>query len=346
MRISKRQLGQWLDGLGGVEAALRLRRHFVGPWLPVLTYHRVIDVPAGYPFDADVVDCTPEMFDRQMGLLARHFTPIGVHELRAFLDGEAPLPRNPVMITFDDGYRDNYDHAWPILQRHGLKAVFFIATDAMAHRRVYWWDRVAWICSRAAPGEFRLEYPTRLVLDLHGRRGEATAILLQLIKEQYGLDLERLLDELTRAAGLAWDEHLERELADSLLMTWDQVRALRDGGMDVQSHTRVHRPLHTLDRAALVAELAGSRDDLAAQLGEAPIAIAYPVGQSIAALGRIQRELERAGYRLGFSCGSGVNALWARIDPLDIKRMAAAAEPSFAAFRAALALPLLDGAVG
>lgn len=346
MRISRRQLGEWLDGVGGVTALLRLRERFVGPWLPVLTYHRIVDLPPGYPFDGEVVDCTPALFERQMAVLGRHFSAVGVAELCAFFDGEAPLPRNPVMITFDDGYRDNHEHALPILRRHGLKGVFFIATEPLEHRRLYWWDRVAWIFNHATRDTLRLAYPVPLALDLRAGRERAAAIVLQLIKEQYRLDLGRLLDELTAAAGLAWNADRERELADPLLMTWEQVCELRRCGMDVQSHTRTHRPLHTLDRQALIAELAGSREVLAGRLGEAPIAIAYPVGQSIAALPRIPRLLAGAGYRLGFSCATGVNALWGRVDPFDIKRMGAGAEPSLAGFRAAVALPLLDGAVG
>ena len=61
-----------------------------------------------------------------MEMLARYGTPIGIDELVRALDG-APLPKNPVMVTFDDGYRSCHDVALPILRAVGMRATFFVA---------------------------------------------------------------------------------------------------------------------------------------------------------------------------------------------------------------------------
>ncbi len=82
-------------------------------------------------------------------------------------------------------------------------------------------------------------------------------------------------------------------------MTWDHVRELKQGGMDVQSHTRTHRVLQTLSERELSDELTGSRSDLERELGERPRALAYPVGNPPLDSSPIRKALEQAGYEIG-----------------------------------------------
>jgi peptidoglycan/xylan/chitin deacetylase (PgdA/CDA1 family) len=130
-------------------------------------------------------------------------------------------------------------------------------------------------------------------------------------------------------------------------MTWDQVRALARSGMGVESHTRRHRVLQTLDAASLEDELAGSRKDLEAQIGRPVRVLAYPVGRRIASAAHIRRAIAQAGYRVGMSNKTGVNRLWPSlfrgvmppIDPFDIRRLAIDRSMSDAMFLTQVAVP-------
>lgn len=89
--------------------------------LPVLMYHHVSPTPG-------LVTLSPEVFRKQMEQLARGgWHSVGCAELEAFLAGR-PLPAKSVMITFDDGYLDNFVHAHPVLASLGLHAVMFVVT--------------------------------------------------------------------------------------------------------------------------------------------------------------------------------------------------------------------------
>src|SRR5213075_2805424 len=110
------------------------------------------------PYDPGVADATPVQFRRQMEMLARYGTPIGIDDLVRALDG-APLPKNPVMVTFDDGYRSCHEVALPILRQVGMRAVFFIATSYINERRLYWWEKIAVALSQARVATARLTYP-------------------------------------------------------------------------------------------------------------------------------------------------------------------------------------------
>lgn len=89
--------------------------------LPVLMYHHVSPNPG-------LVTVAPETFRAQMSWLAHHgYRSVGGDDLAAFLGGDA-LPPKSVMITFDDGYADNFIHAYPALREYGLKALLFLIT--------------------------------------------------------------------------------------------------------------------------------------------------------------------------------------------------------------------------
>ena len=252
-------------------------------------------------------------------------------------EGGAPLPKNPVMITFDDGYRECIDVVLPILKRHGGKATFFITTDHMNERRMFWWDRIAVIFRRSALDTIAIDFPRKLEL----ARDEAAQACLEIVKQERELDLPRFLAHLEERAQVTISEEEEARFVEQVLMTWEEVLALRDAGMDIESHTRRHRVLQTLDDEALRDELSGSRDDLARELGRAPRTVAYPVGRSIAAHAQIRAAVHAAGYRVGFSNASGATWLRTGIDPFDIGRLAMDRELPDAMFFGQLAIPQL-----
>jgi peptidoglycan/xylan/chitin deacetylase (PgdA/CDA1 family) len=306
------------------------------PGIAALTYHHIAEPDSGYTFDAEVADATPEQFRRHLELVLRHCTPIGIDELCAGLDGAA-LPPNPVMITFDDGYRSNADVALPILRELGVPAVFFIATRFVTDRRLYWWEAIAYIVKASRKREVGLGLPRPMSIDL-GAPG-AIRSLQHVVKRTVGLDVDRFIGELARTADVEWTPVVEKELADKLIMTWPQVRELDRAGMDIASHTRRHRVLQTLSDAELVDELVGSRQDLEREIGRPVRAVAYPVGLSIVGEPRIRHAVAAAGYRVGFTNASGINSLWRGVDAYDVRRCATDRGMSDPLLLAQIALP-------
>jgi peptidoglycan/xylan/chitin deacetylase (PgdA/CDA1 family) len=305
----------------------------------VLTYHRFALPDGAGVFDEGVADTTLETFERQMSLLKRWFNVLPLEDLFQFRTGR-PLPPNPVFVTFDDGYKDGFDIALPILKRYGIRATFFVATDYVDQRRLFWWDKVHLIVKSSPKESFELSYPARLSFRLRtdDERLATARALIRLIKDEHGLELERFLDEVSQACGSSIGRLEERRMADGLLMTWDHLRGLRDAGMGVQSHTRSHRTLQTVPLTQLRNELGGSREVLEKELGEPVRAIAYPVGKQLGRAPDIRAALHAAGYELGFSNGTGVNDVWT-FDPLDARRLCLDVSLSDAQFLAMLAIP-------
>jgi peptidoglycan/xylan/chitin deacetylase (PgdA/CDA1 family) len=288
--------------------------------------------------DAGVNDATPASFESHLRLVREYCSPITLGDFLGHLEGR-PLPPNPVLVTFDDGYRDNVDVALPILQRYGVRAVFFIATHYVGGRRLYWWDRISWIVKHARRYEFDVPGVGTLEIDERDRSAVERR-LHRLVKERPNLDLETFLDDLAHRADAPWSRAVEDDLVARHVMTWDDVRALRQAGMDVGSHTRTHRVLQTVPPDELEGELAGSRSDLETELGEEIRTIAYPVGRPVAQNPVLRHALEAAGYRLGLTYDTGRQSLRA-IDPLDVRRFAIEPSDTDRVLRVRMALPWL-----
>ena len=342
----RNQVAAGLDRIGFTPLTLRMLGQSWWPWprLTVLLYHRVNRPEEIGELDPNLVDATPEEFDAQMSILARYFSPVTIDQIVEARHGGA-LPRNAAIVTFDDGYRDNYQHAVPILKRHGLTAVFFVSTDYLTERRLFWWEIIRLVVRRSNRSEITLDYPFPCAFPISHEAEKTAAInkVIRIVKSSFAMDLPRFMEELYRGAGVAWSREEDRDEAERSILTWDDVRDMRAAGMDVQSHTRTHRVLGTLPDEAFENELAGSKRELEARIGAPVRTIAYPVGKSIATEPRIRDALGKAGYEMGFTSSPGLVRMNGDEDYLDLKRIPIDRGISAAKFRGALALPWLAG---
>jgi peptidoglycan/xylan/chitin deacetylase (PgdA/CDA1 family) len=346
MSAKRRYLASVLDRVGLSRAVLAARARNVYPWrwLTVVTYHRVAEATAR-GFDPDVVDASPADFERQLMMLKQYFTLVDTGDLDAWRAG-GELPRNPAMITFDDGYRDNHDVVLPILRRHQAKAVFFIATSYVSDRRLYWWEHINHVIADSPLDRLILEVgaPVPQSLDLAlgtaAERHTAVKVLLKLVKAEPGLDMEQFLDDLYRSAGLTFNRKDELGLVEEMLMNWDHIRNLSKAGMDVQSHSHSHRVLHTLPLEEVIRDLRRSKSDLEGAIDRPVVALAYPTGRPIRDQPLLRQAVLDAGYRYGFTVQRLVPL--ARIhDWLDIPRMMIDRAVSDSFYRSTLAIPSL-----
>ena len=114
------------------------------PGVAVLCYHGVRrEAEPGTRFPFDYLHVPAERFESHCRLIRECCDPISIDEWRAAADGGPPLPRRPVLLTFDDGYRSVLTEAAPILAAYALPAVIFVCTSPMPSTRVLWFDDLA-----------------------------------------------------------------------------------------------------------------------------------------------------------------------------------------------------------
>ncbi len=287
----------------------------VGAWrgLLVLNYHRIGD-PVGSMFDHYVFSARQEQFAEQLRLVTRCCDVIGLQDLdRALLDRRGQY----ALITFDDGYRDNYELALPVLKEARLPAVFFLTTGYLDEGLLAWWDEIAWMVRQSPRSGLPANEWTGEALPWDGaRRAQGVSRLLQVYKQLDGQDTDRYLNDLAVLTGSGRCPH---DTAQSLWMTWDMIREMRRMGMEFGGHTVRHPILSRLSPEEQWYEIDTSKRRIEAELGEPIEAFSYPVGAADCFDATTKTCLERAGYRWGFSFHGGF-AVAGHTDPYDIPR--------------------------
>lgn len=285
--------------------------------LLVLTYHRIGSLHDDQ-FGPGVFSATPEQFDTHVSYLKRHLSLITLDEAIAFVHGtlKERTPRCRVLITFDDGYLDNYQIAFPILRSHGAQGVFFLVTTMIGGSAVPWWDHIAFLISTARKPRFSLRYPTDLAVDI-GQNGAMKSIwhVSELYRSPATLDRDRFLRELHEAAESDNIAPTQRRF-----LNWEEAREMIKGGMAIGSHTHSHPVLSQIPPDQQHLELAQSRALLSQTLDVNVDSIAYPYGTPECFSGQTQSITRDAGYRIGFSFYGGTNPL-AATTPFDVKRL-------------------------
>jgi sugar transferase (PEP-CTERM/EpsH1 system associated) len=286
--------------------ALRIGRALAPSRLTILMYHRVLPVREALEYAVPAMTMGRDAFEAQMAHLARHYDVMGLSEATRALE-RGRVPRRAVAVTFDDGYRDTYEHAWPILRNYGIPAALFVVTGAVDRQVRPWWDVVADALSRLCPD------PGSLI-----ERGLLPGWLTRRL-DGPGRDdgCGRLVPEVIHhlnQVGRAERDHVVRVLQDSaaeppgahadLMLSWDQVREMHRGGMEFGAHTVTHAFLDELDETAVRQEVEGSVARLGAELA-APVSLfAYPRGRVSAG---VREVLARSGIRAAVTTRPGAN---------------------------------------
>jgi peptidoglycan/xylan/chitin deacetylase (PgdA/CDA1 family) len=286
--------------LRDVGAVRLLERAARRPGLLVATHHRVGD-PAASPYYEPVYSASPEAFRAQVRYLRDHFRVVTLQEVEAGAGREGPS----VLITFDDGYRDNFDAAFPILVELGVPATFFLPTGFLEAPRLPWWDHAAYVIKTSSRDRVVLDRPSPLTIDLTLRpRHDAVRAVIRLYLDGKVDDEPAFRAHLEERAGVEVDEPA---LGRELFMSWDQVRRLAGAGMAIGSHSHSHRNLAALPEPDQHRELAESKRVLERETGREVRALAYPFGWPGTFTDITRRLAESAGYGMAFSALAGVN---------------------------------------
>lgn len=317
---------------------LHLATGHLFPWVGVivLNYHRVVERRESL-LDQGLWSADIESFDEQIRWLKAHFDLISPREISYVL--RVKRGRH-VLVTFDDGFRDNYTIAFPILHAHRVPATFFVTTGFIDRPRLPWWDQIAWMV-RASTRE-TIHLPRYLVEPISlgdpgdPDREQAVRVLLRTYKALPACETDGFLDGVAEATGCGHPE--DSSLASELWMTWDMLREMRAGGMTIGGHTVSHQILSRMSPQEQWEEIAGCGKRLEEELGVPMRTFSYPVGHRDSFNADTRKCLERAGVSSAFSYYGGFRELSAW-DPYDVPRIAVERDMRFLDFRGCALAP-------
>lgn len=166
--------------------------------VPILLYHHIQDLPGDASDSLRRWTLTPAQFVEHMDWVAQQgFDVITMAQMNEHLNHGAPLPAHPIILTFDDGWKDNYTAVLPVLRKYRFPATFFITTESVGH---------------------------------------------------------------------------------SAFVTWEELKAMSEQGMDIQAHSVTHPHLTKLKDEAARREIEDSKKVIESRLGTAVVVFAYPFG--------------------------------------------------------------------
>ena len=299
--------GSVLNLLNGAGAFAPFRWASRGQAL-VLTYHRFSEREGEAPISA-------RAFDEQVKYLAAHYTLVPLSRLAECMR-KREVPQRLAAITIDDGYRDAYEIAFPILRKHRAPATVFVVTEFVEGTAWLWTDKPRYLMELAAPQEFEIKIGgRRLIQKLTDGDSRATAAhavnaaLKPLPEKARDAVIERLAYDL----GVRLPSQPPAEYG---AINWRQAREMADAGMEIGSHTLTHPILTGLSDGRLREEVIQSRDQIQSAIGRKVETFCYPNGDYDL---RAQCEVARAGYQLAVTTEVGLNSR--RSDPLAMRRI-------------------------
>lgn len=308
----------------------------VGRWngLVVFNYHRLGD-HSHAQFDRALYSAGQEEFARQVQFLKRNYDVVRVGDLDQALrhSGRA------VMITFDDGYRDNFDFALPVLIQENVPATFFITSGFIDGGPVAWWDEIAWMVRTSTQTVLHALVPCNTQIPLASSEDREQTIRT-LLKAYKNLPADQTVGFLDQLADVTGSGRCPRSMAQDIWMNWDMIREMDRQGMDIGGHTVSHPVLSNTDFDTQHSEIIGSKHRIETELGHPITAFSYPVGQPDSFTEVTKQILKSAGYRWAFSFSGGFSAT-GHADDFDLPRVAVSPHVSRELFRSTARLPWL-----
>ncbi len=330
--MRKRELAARTLGYGAVRWLWRTAGGGKGG-LRILAYHRVLDdAPASFAFDEDLISATSASFRRQMEFVRRHFQIVSFADLQRCAQENKPWPARALIVTFDDGYADNYSHAFPILKEKNVPATIFLATDFMESGRLFWWDLVAYCFKQSALGS--VHFPEiasePLLLTTAAARRKAINRVLQWMKNIPEATKNEFLQNLPRVLEVT----LRDNLGQGMHLSWSQIGEMAQHGIEFGAHSISHPILTNVAPEQLEVEINGSKRAIEEHLQREPVAFCYPAGQFNF---EVQNAVRRAGFHFATAFHEAVSH--GALDCFALPRIHAERDDSFALFQSNLMFP-------
>lgn len=249
--------------------------------LLVLMYHRVL--PISDPRSAleePGMWVSPESLDMQIRTLKNYFEIISLKEWLKASSAQSQLPARACALTFDDGWRDNYEFAYPLLKQHDVPATIFLVSDMIGTNSAFWPNRLRNVlegCKGYSAEKLgRWLNPASVSVLQNICDGSVdNETFSQLVNDWKFLSDDEVMQKLD-----SLENELGTEQSERVLLDWGEVQEMAESGLiEFGSHTRHHVRLRTdVPELVVQEEVTGSATQIAEMTGRKPTLFCYPNG--------------------------------------------------------------------
>jgi len=288
----------------------------------ILTYHRISDDNFSDPH----ICVSPYNFEKQLQYLKKRYEIISLGELVKRILSENTPSEEYVAITFDDGYKDIYTNAYPLLNEYKVPATIFLTTGFIGTDKLFWWDRVARIITAIISKKLLVELPPDiypkevkdLILKISSggisNSSEAITALSVLLKKISQTNRDFILNSLENQILPLLSNNENRPFP----LTWEEVRQMSENGIESGSHTITHPILTSVKRDQAEHEILHSKTEIEQKIGKKVMHFCYPNGEKTDFDEQIIQFVKDNGYISACSTINGANYLYG--DVFSLKR--------------------------
>lgn len=291
------------------------------PKINVLTYHQVLPKK-----DKEQVlnlhkVITVENFENQMAFLSKNYTLLNLNQIYDILHFKKKIPKRAVAITFDDGYRDNYQYAFPILKKYDIPASIFLTTDPIDRNESLWWDDLSWFLfhnqmqieklSNSFPQDIKIQ-----LINLNNiQKKNKIKNIMEIICYINKLNLQMMMKVIEEIKKLSKRED-DYKNKHTQFLTWEMIHEMHKSGLiTFGSHSKSHPILTSLENESIIKEIEYSKKRIEDQIGSKVEMFCFPKGCYNNQIKKIIKDLE---FKLAFTSVYGVNDH--KADLLELKR--------------------------
>jgi len=317
-RIAARVL--FASGASGGYRSLALRNRAV-----VLMYHRVNPGDEGKSTVFEGMQVSPRTFEIQMAYLRKDFHLISLDDLRRHLRHRTPFPPNSCLVTFDDGWKDNFIHAYPVMRRYDIPAVIFLSVGHIGTRNRFWQERIIVALDRIReasrtdpdiPARCRnlpegIQIEEMMALPAGHFRKEVREQIRNLKK----LPLSRI-EPIIHAIGAVAGMTENPSIGEDSFLSWEEIGTMSRGGIEFGSHGLTHEILTNIAADEVRKQALESRRIIEERIQQKVYAFSYPNGDHDPL---VRKCIGECGYEIGFGTDRGFAGPDG--DPLSLKRV-------------------------
>lgn len=244
----------------------------------ILRYHSVADFKKddfGYAMPQIIV--STKNFEKHIKYLSKRYNIIPLEEIILYLKGGKDLPENLLAITFDDGYRDNYLNAYPILKKYGATATFFLTAGCIGNKEMFWTHKLIYLFNLTKVKDIKIGKELYRIDGIKNKQ-QVIKMCITFIKDNINQrQKDRFIEGLAKELGVKSYPKI-----DNTMLLWEDAIELDRAGFGIGSHTVTHPNLPNSDDEYAEYEIKESKNIIEEKLSKTINLFAYPNGGTLA----------------------------------------------------------------
>jgi len=267
---TKIEIAHIINNIGILDLYAFFRRWFTKSQVVIMMYHRVCPKKDNW----SLASINPEVFEEQIQYFCRNYEILSLEELTGYIKQGKRLPEKAAAFTFDDGYLDNYQYAYPVLNKYHVPAVIFLTTGHISSDKLFWFDKVSYIIHHTNKSHLNLDELGEYSLQA-GTENNISAKITEGLKQINEDRKNFLIDKLKVIA----DVDIPSGLGKELILSWNNVREMNSKDIIFGAHTVNHPILANMPLPLARWEIIQSKKDIEKEIGKEVNIFSYPNGR-------------------------------------------------------------------